>query len=419
MFMKKSIRFRAAHAFPMLFFFSVLCFAQETVYRIDIVGINRTVHKNWLSIPKTADYTVYWDIYRKTTSGWTLADLQSLDRFRVICKSGSSVRTVDVPENYATFAGCRVRERYNFIIECVKNRTVVTVSDTAWVVTGRPVQDRQIAFSNRLTAQGPSDKSKWHHWFPFNGRIPLAAIGKGVIFDQSSNAGKVSFHLIWDFFLAGLVVWLVFCHGRLRLNKIFPMDKNTLVFHGLDENYKNRESKVFRNMLNDWRNRGTEVVSTLLNEIDDRNWDLYSTVRIVKAGLEKHNRMKDIHGSELLKDIERSIENRASSELEQLKRKTFVEWLWNLGTLAPLLGLFGTVTGISQSFGVLSSLQEDISQKELMNKLAGGIHEALWTTIEGLIVGICFMLLYYFYQTKLTWIYSKWEDIYTFVSEKL
>jgi len=416
---KKKIRFKTIHVVPVLFLFSVLCFAQETAYRIDIVGINRTVHKNWLSIPKTADYTVYWDLYRKTASGWAAADLQVFDRYRVTCKSGSSVRAVDVQANYATFDGCKAGERYYFTIECIKNQSVVVVSDTAWAVTGKPAKDRRMSFSYRLTAQGPPEKSKWHHWFPLNGRIPLALIGKGLIFDQSSNAGKVSFHLIWDFFLAGLVVWLVFCHGRLRLNKIFPMDKNTLIFHGLDENYKNRESKLFRNLLNDWKNRGTEVVSTLLKQIDERNWNSYPTVRIVKAGLERHNKIKDIHGGELLKDIERSIENRASSELEQLKRKTFVEWLWNLGTLSPLLGLFGTVTGISQSFGVLSSLQEDISQKELMNKLAGGIHEALWTTIEGLMVGICFMLLYYFYQTKLNWIYSKWEDIYTFVAEKL
>ena len=36
-----------------------------------------------------------------------------------------------------------------------------------------------------------------------------------------------------------------------------------------------------------------------------------------------------------------------------------------------------------------------------------------------LIVGICFMLLYYYYQTKLNWIYSKWEDMYVYISEKL
>ena len=55
----------------------------------------------------------------------------------------------------------------------------------------------------------------------------------------------------------------------------------------------------------------------------------------------------------------------------------------------------------------------------MVQNLAGGIYEALWTTIEGLAVGVMLMLVYYFYQNKLNWIYSKWEDLYVDISEKI
>jgi biopolymer transport protein ExbB len=87
--------------------------------------------------------------------------------------------------------------------------------------------------------------------------------------------------------------------------------------------------------------------------------------------------------------------------------------------MAPLIGLFGTATGISHAFSKLVFLKADISQTALVKELAGGIYEALWTTIEGLFVGIILMLLYFYYHNKLNWIYSKWEDIYVHVSEKL
>jgi biopolymer transport protein ExbB/TolQ len=108
-------------------------------------------------------------------------------------------------------------------------------------------------------------------------------------------------------------------------------------------------------------------------------------------------------------------------ELEQLKGKTKIEWLWNLSATAPLIGLFGTVTGISVAFQRLALQSErgivDTSAK--ISELAGGINEALWTTIFGLSVGIFLVLFYYLFKNKLDWIYSKWEQIYVDVSEKL
>ena len=144
----------------------------------------------------------------------------------------------------------------------------------------------------------------------------------------------------------------------------------------------------------------------------------YPTGKIFMAGMRNHE-LNGFHWMKASEEIDRAIENRAASEMEKLRRKSFMDWLWNLGTFAPMVGLFGTATGISSAFGKLESMGSSIQQLEMVQNLAGGIYEALWTTIEGLAVGVLLMLVYYFYQNKLSWIYSKWEELYVDISEKI
>lgn len=56
-----------------------------------------------------------------------------------------------------------------------------------------------------------------------------------------------------------------------------------------------------------------------------------------------------------------------------------------LATLGPLLGLFGTVVGIVLVFNRLAAAEGVVSPSQL----AGGIGTALYTTVAGLIVGMC------------------------------
>ncbi len=167
-----------------------------------------------------------------------------------------------------------------------------------------------------------------------------------------------------------------------------------------------------------WRDIGSKEIKKL--KADIRQFEKYSTARIIRAGLANHetNGFKFMAASQ---EVDRAIENRAMMEREQLKGKTKIEWLWNLSATAPLVGLFGTVTGISMSFQKLAVQSErgiiDTSSK--ITELAGGINEALWTTIFGLTIGIVLVLFYYFFKNKMDWIYGKWEEIYVDVSEKL
>ncbi|MFQ5708981.1 MAG: MotA/TolQ/ExbB proton channel family protein [bacterium] len=146
--------------------------------------------------------------------------------------------------------------------------------------------------------------------------------------------------------------------------------------------------------------------------------DPFPTSRIIRAGLEIH-RMNGYRWLKPSEEVKRAFEDRASNEIENLRRKSKIDWFWNYAALAPLVGLFGTVTGITSAFQQLSVSNATSSTTLIIQHLSSGIFEALWTTIFGLANGIIFILLYYYFKHKLDWIYSKWEDIYISITEKL
>ena len=65
--------------------------------------------------------------------------------------------------------------------------------------------------------------------------------------------------------------------------------------------------------------------------------------------------------------------------------------------ISPLLGLLGTVLGISKVFRVIAS--QTMANPAM---LANGIWEALITTIQGLTIAIPVMCLYYFFRMQIT-----------------
>ncbi len=85
--------------------------------------------------------------------------------------------------------------------------------------------------------------------------------------------------------------------------------------------------------------------------------------------------------------MEDGIEEQLLHELPGLQR--FLSGLAVLGSVAPLLGLLGTVTGIIQTFGVIK-----VFQTTDPSLLAGGISEALVTTATGLVVAIPILLIH-------------------------
>lgn len=85
--------------------------------------------------------------------------------------------------------------------------------------------------------------------------------------------------------------------------------------------------------------------------------------------------------------VQSAVELAGREQVHAMERKMNI--LDGIITLAPLLGLLGTVTGLIRSFDVLSSFGGLTSPAQL----SGGIGEAMITTAAGLIVAAPLMLV--------------------------
>jgi biopolymer transport protein ExbB len=88
-----------------------------------------------------------------------------------------------------------------------------------------------------------------------------------------------------------------------------------------------------------------------------------------------------------------------------------VTYLADIGMIAPLLGLLGTVLGIIRSFGALGA---DLGTARYV-LLSKGISEALINTCGGLAIGIPAMMFYAFFRGKSQKMISELESATTHV----
>lgn len=89
-----------------------------------------------------------------------------------------------------------------------------------------------------------------------------------------------------------------------------------------------------------------------------------------------------------LQDIDTSIHNVGNIEINKLE--TGMPTLATISGAAPMLGFLGTVTGMVSAFHKMSSAGANLT----VSLLAGGIYEALVTTVAGLIIGIFAYIAY-------------------------
>ena len=96
---------------------------------------------------------------------------------------------------------------------------------------------------------------------------------------------------------------------------------------------------------------------------------------------------RGLRGVSLQQRIEKAMEVSMDKELEALD--TRMGFLASTGSVAPLVGLFGTVWGIINSFNAIAA-----TQTNSLSAIAPGIAEALFTTAFGLIAAIPAVVAY-------------------------
>ncbi len=117
--------------------------------------------------------------------------------------------------------------------------------------------------------------------------------------------------------------------------------------------------------------------------------------RVIKVGLLHHDRSRE--------NIKEAMEIQISEEIPQLEK--FLGILATLSAVSPLLGLLGTVSGMVRVF---SAIEEAGGQVD-PGTLAGGIWEALLTTVLGLLVAIPSLIAYNYFTSRLRSIVGEME----------
>ena len=111
--------------------------------------------------------------------------------------------------------------------------------------------------------------------------------------------------------------------------------------------------------------------------------------QILKAGIAQYGKSKDV--------IKESMEEASLYEVPKLERN--LSFLATIAHISPLLGLLGTVVGLVRCF---QGIEMKVSQLGSISPadLAGGIWEALLTTVAGLIVAIPTYVAYNYFVHK-------------------
>ncbi|MGA1869702.1 MAG: MotA/TolQ/ExbB proton channel family protein [bacterium] len=123
--------------------------------------------------------------------------------------------------------------------------------------------------------------------------------------------------------------------------------------------------------------------------------------RVLNFGLAKHT---EHQGPKDKESLEKALSHIGSKEVRELER--YLPTLATVANIAPLLGLFGTVTGMIKAFMVIQELGGKVNAAVL----AGGIWEALLTTALGLAVALPTLVAYNYFVGRVNDFAGQMQD---------
>jgi biopolymer transport protein TolQ len=148
----------------------------------------------------------------------------------------------------------------------------------------------------------------------------------------------------------------------------------------------------------------------LFKEITSGGDKVTGSAAIFEAGFREFARLRQRRGVDsraLLEGAQRAMRVSSTREIDRLEQS--LEFLANVGSISPYVGLFGTVWGIMIAFQGLANVKE-----ATIAMVAPGISEALIATAMGLFAAIPAVWAYNRYSTKLERVNLRYD---TFVEE--
>ena len=138
----------------------------------------------------------------------------------------------------------------------------------------------------------------------------------------------------------------------------------------------------------------TDDINAVLNICEENPCAI---TRIISAGLRAKKRGKLA--------MEEAIAEHGAREASAIRTK--ISYLNTIATIAPMLGLLGTVSGMIKAFGNIATMGMGKA-----SVLADNISEALITTAGGLVIAIPAMAMFFFFRNRL-------NDIMVLVEDKI
>ncbi len=146
---------------------------------------------------------------------------------------------------------------------------------------------------------------------------------------------------------------------------------------------------------------GSTDLSRLFADIDSNVEERHGLASIFHAGFKEFMRIRN-QGVMLLEPIQRVMQISHAKEAEQLEQH--LPLFASIGSLAPYVGLFGTVWGIMTSFQALGQ-----AQQATIAMVAPGISEALVATALGLFTAIPAVIAYNRYTTRVNSLLNRYD----------
>ena len=188
---------------------------------------------------------------------------------------------------------------------------------------------------------------------------------------------------IWDLTMAG--GWLMIPLALLAVVSIYIFFERLFAI-----NRANRQDKSFMDRIKDFIHRGDVDQALKLCQDTDTPYS-----RMIEKGVTRIGRP--------MNDVLVSIENVGNMEIAKLEKG--FNWLATTAAGAPMIGFLGTVIGMVQAFFQLASAGNNSN----VSILAGGIYQALVTTVAGLIGGIIALFAYNYLTSRVNKVMNKLE----------